>query len=78
MADCLIKLLLAFVLLSARPPTLHQRVILFCETYGRSVDCPAWVQGSMTTAYSLALDCHEAYPPPKDVQMFLCLEEYGL
>lgn len=76
---CLTKLMLAvvIVLAAARPLTMHQRVIAFCELYERAIDCPAWVQGAMTTAYDLALDCHQNYPAPKDVQMFYCLEEYG-
>jgi hypothetical protein len=79
MTACLTKLLLALVLLSAvRPPTMHQRLVMFCERYERSIDCPAWVQGAMSTAYELAMDCHRAYPPPKRVPFEICLEEYGL
>jgi hypothetical protein len=59
-------------------PTMHQRAVTFCEVYGRSVDCAAWVQGAMTTVYELVEECHTTYPPGQDVQFMTCLEEYGM
>lgn len=79
----LVKLLITLALLlpvSCDVPvaTLHVRMVTFCEVYGRSIDCAAWTQGAMATAYDLANECHLTYPPGQDVQMFLCLEEYGM
>lgn len=74
-----IRLLILFLVATHQlvPQTVHIRAVRFCEVYGRSIDCPAWVQGSMTTAGHLANECHTAYPPGQEVQFQLCLEEYG-
>lgn len=71
---CALCLLALFMPVPA--PTLHQRMVMFCERYERHTDCPAWVQDVMQEGYDLANECHEVYPAGKEVQMFLCLEEY--
>lgn len=71
---CALCLLALFV---PAVPTMHRRMVTFCELYERHIDCPAWVQDVLREDYDLAKECHEVYPPGKDVQMFLCLEEYG-
>lgn len=75
----LVRLLVTITLLSrAIPQNEITRALAFCETYGRSTTCTAWLTGAFETAGYLIRECHTTYPPGQEVQFQLCLEEYGL
>lgn len=58
-------------------PTMHQRMVMFCRTYERHIDCAAWVQDVLRDGYELANECHEVYPAGQDVPFMICLEEFN-